>query len=138
MRMDVLALDGVFDLGLSAVLDAFQPANELMEISGLVVSPFEVRVVEYERPSRPPGLERPHSRDFLTRTRLRGSSGHRFLDARSAGGRSCEAGRSRHRRGATRMGSPWRNHDCRLHRSFHNGRVWPARSPARDHNTVAG
>jgi transcriptional regulator GlxA family with amidase domain len=45
MRVDVLALDCVFDLGLSAVLDAFQTANELIEISGLVVSPFEVRVV---------------------------------------------------------------------------------------------
>jgi hypothetical protein len=38
MHVDVLALDGVFDLGLSAVLDAFQTANELIEISGLVVS----------------------------------------------------------------------------------------------------
>jgi hypothetical protein len=29
-RIDVLALDGAFDLGLSAVLDAFQTANELI------------------------------------------------------------------------------------------------------------
>ena len=35
MRVDVLALDGVFDLGLSAVLDVFQTANELIEMSGL-------------------------------------------------------------------------------------------------------
>jgi hypothetical protein len=28
-RIDVLALDGAFDLGLSAVLDAFETANEL-------------------------------------------------------------------------------------------------------------
>jgi transcriptional regulator GlxA family with amidase domain len=41
----VLALDGVFDLGLSAVLDAFQTANELIEISGLDVPRFEVRIV---------------------------------------------------------------------------------------------
>jgi transcriptional regulator GlxA family with amidase domain len=40
----VLALDGVFDLGLSAVLDAFQTANELIGLSGLAVSPFEVSV----------------------------------------------------------------------------------------------
>src|SRR5262245_14883237 len=31
MRVHVLALDGVFDLGLSAVLDAFQTANELLD-----------------------------------------------------------------------------------------------------------
>lgn len=45
MRVDVLALDGVFDLGLSAVLDAFQTANELIEMSGLVVPRFEVKIV---------------------------------------------------------------------------------------------
>jgi transcriptional regulator GlxA family with amidase domain len=45
MRVDVLALDGVFDLGLSAVLDAFQTANELIEASGMAVPRFEVRNV---------------------------------------------------------------------------------------------
>ncbi|MEO8682871.1 MAG: helix-turn-helix domain-containing protein [Vicinamibacterales bacterium] len=45
MRVDVLVLDGVFDLGLSAVLDAFQTANELVEMSGLAVPRFEVRMV---------------------------------------------------------------------------------------------
>jgi transcriptional regulator GlxA family with amidase domain len=45
MRVDVLALDGVFDLGLAAVLDAFQTANELIEMSGLAVSRFEVKIV---------------------------------------------------------------------------------------------
>lgn len=45
MRIDVLALDGVFDLGLSAVLDVFQTANDLIEMSSLAVAPFEVRVV---------------------------------------------------------------------------------------------
>ena len=45
MRVDVLALDGVFDLGLSAVLDAFQTANELIEMSGLSVPRFEVKIV---------------------------------------------------------------------------------------------
>jgi hypothetical protein len=34
MRVNVPALDGVFDLGLSAVLDAFQTSNELIEMSG--------------------------------------------------------------------------------------------------------
>ena len=45
MRIDVLVLDGVFDLGLSAVLDAFQTANELAELSGMAVRRFEVRIV---------------------------------------------------------------------------------------------
>jgi len=45
MQVAVLALDGVFDLGLSAVLDAFQTANELIEMSGLMVSRFDVQIV---------------------------------------------------------------------------------------------
>jgi transcriptional regulator GlxA family with amidase domain len=49
MRVDVLALDGVFDLGLSAVLDALQTANELIEIGGLSVPRFEVRTVGVRR-----------------------------------------------------------------------------------------
>jgi len=45
MRVYVLALDGVFDLGLSAVLDAFQTANELIALSGLDVPEFQVSIV---------------------------------------------------------------------------------------------
>jgi transcriptional regulator GlxA family with amidase domain len=45
MRVHVLTLDGVFDLGLSAVLDVFQTANELIQMSGTAVPPFDVRVV---------------------------------------------------------------------------------------------
>jgi transcriptional regulator GlxA family with amidase domain len=45
MRINVLALDDVFDLGLSAVLDAFQTANELIGMAGLSVPRFEVRIV---------------------------------------------------------------------------------------------
>ena len=45
MRIHVLALDGVFDLGLSAVLDAFKTANELIELSALTVPRFEFRIV---------------------------------------------------------------------------------------------
>lgn len=45
MRIHVLALDGVFDLGLAAVLDVFQTANELIQVSKMTVPPFEVRVV---------------------------------------------------------------------------------------------
>ncbi len=49
MRVNVLALDGVFDLGLSAVLDAFQTANELIELSGIAVPRFEVRMTAVRR-----------------------------------------------------------------------------------------
>jgi len=49
MRVSVLALDNVFDLGLSAVLDAFQTANELIETSGLNVPRFEVKIVGVRR-----------------------------------------------------------------------------------------
>jgi hypothetical protein len=45
MRVDVLVLDHVFDLGLSAVLDAFYTANELIDVSGMAVRRFDVRVV---------------------------------------------------------------------------------------------
>ncbi|MCU1229574.1 MAG: ThiJ/PfpI protein [Acidobacteria bacterium] len=45
MRVDVLALDGVFDLGLSAVLDAFQTANELNEMAALAAPRFDVTIV---------------------------------------------------------------------------------------------
>ena len=44
MKINVLALDGVFDLGLSAVLDAFQTANELLAVSESVTPPFEVKI----------------------------------------------------------------------------------------------
>jgi len=49
MRVHVLALDGVFDLGLSAVLDAFQTANELAEMSGFSGERFEVKIVGVSR-----------------------------------------------------------------------------------------
>src|SRR6202041_1033927 len=45
MRVYVLALDGVFDLGLSAILDAFQTANEVIGMTGLAVPQFEVKIV---------------------------------------------------------------------------------------------
>ena len=49
MRVHVLALDGVFDLGLSAVLDAFQTANELIDASKMAVERFDVRTVTVRR-----------------------------------------------------------------------------------------
>lgn len=49
MRVDVVALDDVFDLGLSAVLDAFQTANELLEVSKLAAPRFQVRIVGFRK-----------------------------------------------------------------------------------------
>jgi len=45
MRISVLVLNDVFDLGLSAVLDAFQTANELAEMSGFSGERFDVKTV---------------------------------------------------------------------------------------------
>jgi transcriptional regulator GlxA family with amidase domain len=45
MRVYVLALDGVFDLGLSAILDGFQTANELIGMRGLAVPQFAVKII---------------------------------------------------------------------------------------------
>src|SRR5262245_9597884 len=44
MKVNVLVLEDVFDLGLSAVLDAFQTANELNTMSELAVPRFEVKI----------------------------------------------------------------------------------------------
>ena len=49
MKVNVLVLDDVFDLGLSAVLDAFQTANELIELSGMSVARFEVKLAGVRR-----------------------------------------------------------------------------------------
>ena len=49
MRVHVLVLDGVFDLGLSSVLDAFQTANELIVASKIDVERFEVKIVAVRR-----------------------------------------------------------------------------------------
>lgn len=45
MKLDVLALDGVFDSGLATVLDVFTTANELAAMLQLDVAPFDVTIV---------------------------------------------------------------------------------------------
>src|SRR5215467_11808809 len=49
MRINVVVLDHVFDLGLAAVLDAFRTANELIALERLDVVPFDVRAVGLRR-----------------------------------------------------------------------------------------
>ena len=49
MKIHVLALDGVFDTGLAVLLDAFQTANELAEMSGMSSLRFEVAIVGVRR-----------------------------------------------------------------------------------------
>ncbi|AKJ27347.1 GlxA family transcriptional regulator [Caldimonas brevitalea] len=49
MKIDVLALDGVFDTGLSTVLDALAMANELAPMAGIDSLRFEVRLVGMRR-----------------------------------------------------------------------------------------
>lgn len=45
MRIDIVALEGAFDLGLSALLDVFRTANELIEVGGFDVPRLEPRIV---------------------------------------------------------------------------------------------
>jgi transcriptional regulator GlxA family with amidase domain len=45
MRIHILALNGVFDTGLSAVLDAFGTANALAEMTGISSLRFQLKVV---------------------------------------------------------------------------------------------
>jgi transcriptional regulator GlxA family with amidase domain len=52
MKIDVLALNGAFDTGLAAVLDAFATANELALAQGLSSVAFEVNVVGVRRQIR--------------------------------------------------------------------------------------
>jgi len=49
MRICVLALDGVFDIGLSALLDTFGTANEVAETATDVSTRFEVAVIGVRR-----------------------------------------------------------------------------------------
>lgn len=49
MKIQVLALDGVFDTGMAVLLDAFQTANELAEMSGMSSPRFEVAIVGVRR-----------------------------------------------------------------------------------------
>ena len=72
MRLHVLALDGVFDLGLAAVVDVFTTANELIQASGAKIpadKKFDFRVVGVRKavktsfglsvPLQPPGTRIP-------------------------------------------------------------------------------
>ena len=45
MRVHILALNGVFDTGLAAVLDAFGTANALADMTGISSLRFQVKVV---------------------------------------------------------------------------------------------
>jgi len=49
MRAHVLVLEGVFDLGLASILDAFQTANELIDVLKIDVERFEVKTVAVRR-----------------------------------------------------------------------------------------
>jgi transcriptional regulator GlxA family with amidase domain len=52
MKIDVLILNGVFDTGLAAVLDAFATANELAVTQGLTSVSFDVSLVGLRRQVR--------------------------------------------------------------------------------------
>ena len=50
MRIHILALNGLFDTGLAAVLDAFEIANALAKMSDISSPPFQTKVVGLGRP----------------------------------------------------------------------------------------
>jgi hypothetical protein len=52
MKINILALDGVFDTGLATVQDVFGTANELAGLLGLAVPPFEVALIGMRRKVR--------------------------------------------------------------------------------------
>lgn len=52
MKIDVLSLNGVFDTGLAAVLDAFATAGELAVAQGLTSVAFDVSLVGLRRQVR--------------------------------------------------------------------------------------
>lgn len=49
MKVNLLALDGVFDTGLATVQDVFSTANELAGMLGIDIAPFELRVTGVRR-----------------------------------------------------------------------------------------
>ena len=49
MRIHILALNGVFDTGLAAVLDAFGTANALAEMTGITSLRFRANVRRGDR-----------------------------------------------------------------------------------------
>jgi hypothetical protein len=52
MKIQILALDGIFDTGLATVLDVFTTANELSAMLSLGIAPFDVRIVGLRRKVR--------------------------------------------------------------------------------------
>lgn len=52
MKIGILALDGVFDTGLTTLLDTFSTANELALAGGAARAPFDVEVVGFTRQIR--------------------------------------------------------------------------------------
>jgi len=49
MKLCILALDGAFDTGITALLDTFATANELAMLQGAASPPFDVRLVGVRR-----------------------------------------------------------------------------------------
>lgn len=52
MRISILALDGVFDTGLTVMLDAFRLANKFAAAQGAAVAPFELSLVGVKKKVR--------------------------------------------------------------------------------------
>ena len=108
----MLALDGVFDTGLATVLDAFQTANELAEMSGLASPRFDVTIAGMRKSVKTSqGLTVP-----VCAAPMRSVPdwvvvpADRIQDARSIGEGSCEIRRERRGQSIARVGEARRMH----------------------------
>ena len=124
----MLALDSVFDTGLATVLDAFQTANELAELSGLSSSRFEVTVVGVRKtvktsqgftvPVRPVAKRAP---DCVVVPAI----GFKMPDPLQRA--LAQARHPRRDRGASAVGRAGSDHERGLYRNLRARRVRPAR-----------
>jgi hypothetical protein len=95
MNVHVLALDGVFDTGLATVLDAFETANELADMSGLASPHFDVAIVGVRKAAKTSQGAHCSGCGCLPAdcSRLGGRPRDRVQDARPAAGSSGETRR---------------------------------------------
>ena len=138
MRVDILALDSVFDLGLSAVLDVLRTANELIEMSGLDVARFER--ADRRRPESGQDVARPRRAGAPVGRERRTASfipaiGFKMLEQLEAALTRPDVRRRRRRLAA--MVAARRDGRRRLHRDVRARRVRAARRAAGDDDVVA-
>ena len=139
MIIHVLALNELFDTGLSTLLDAFAAANELGQAAGIAPQ-FAVSVVGVRKHVKTAqglivpvkdwkDLPRP---DIAIVPALSAKTPETLPGC--AGAKGCRGGLP----APQRLGSRWRPDRRRLHRHFHSGRIPAPRRRRGDDQLVAG